>query len=191
MAGKLRPSQQMRKEIASIIQSESEELLMDFFRKSSELVLQDSLEEEITDFLQRDWHQHSEDPRGYRNGYYDRKIKSSEGAINVKVPRVRDTEEDFKSSVPGHVRSLEKKIERLTVEMYVRDLSTRDIEDTFVDESGKSFLSRSVVSNLTETLHEEYRLFCEGDLSSYDIVYLFLDGVYESIRSYTRPAAAG
>jgi len=80
MAGKLRPSQQMRKEIASIIQSKSEELLMDFFRKSSKLVLQDSLEEEITDFLQRDRHQHSEDPRGYRNGYYDRKIKSSEGA---------------------------------------------------------------------------------------------------------------
>ena len=54
MADKLRPYQQMRKEIASIIQPKPEELLMDFFRKSSELVLQNSLEEEVTDFLQRD-----------------------------------------------------------------------------------------------------------------------------------------
>ncbi|NQU68382.1 MAG: IS256 family transposase [Candidatus Marinimicrobia bacterium] len=185
MASKLRPSEIKRKEIASMIQSKSEDLLMDFFRKSSELVLQNSLEEEVTDFLQRDWHQQSKEPRGYRNGYYDRKIKSSEGAVNVKIPRVRDTEEEFESSILHHVRSLEKKIEKLTVEMYVRGLSTRDIEDTFVDESGKTFLSRSVVSGLTETLNEEYRLFCERDLSSYDIVYLFVDGVYESIRRYT------
>lgn len=185
MASKLRPSEQKRKEIESIIQSRSEDLLMDFFRKSSELVLQNSLEEEVTDFLQRDWHQPSQDPKGYRNGYYDRKIKSSEGTVNVRVPRVRDTEEDFESSILGHVRSLEQKIEKLTVEMYVRGLSTRDIEDTFVDESGKTFLSRSVVSGLTETLNEEYQRFCERDLSDYDIVYLFVDGVYESIRSYS------
>lgn len=192
MASKLRPSEQKRKEIASIIQSKSEDLLMDFFRKSSELVLQNSLEEEVTDFLHRDWHQpHSsgESHRGYRNGYYDRRIRSNEGSVNVRVPRVRDTEEEFSSSILQHVKSLEKKIEKLTVEMYVRGLSTRDIEDTFVDESGKTFLSRSVVSGLTETLNEEYRLFCERDLFDYDIVYLFVDGVYESIRSYTNNQA--
>ena len=185
MASKLRPSERKRKEIEFIIQSTAENLLADLFRKSSELILQNSLEEEATDFLQRDWHQPSENPKGYRNGYYDRRIKSSEGTVNVRVPRVRDTEEEFSSSILQHVKSLEKKIEKLTVEMYVRGLSTRDIEDTFVDESGKTFLSRSVVSGLTETLNEEYQLFCERDLSSYDIVYLFVDGVYESVRSYT------
>ncbi len=185
MASKLRPSQEMKKEIASIIKSKSEDMLMDFFRKSSELVLQNTLEEEVTDFLQRDWHQPSSDSKGYRNGYYDRKIKSSEGTINVKVPRVRDTEENFESMVLQHIQSLEKKLEKLTVEMYVRGLSTRDIEDTFTDKSGKTFLSRSVVSNLTETLIDEYHEFSERDLSMYDIVYLFVDGVYESIRRYT------
>jgi len=189
MASKLRPSEQMRKDIELIIQSRSEDLLIDFFRKSSEFVLQNSLEEEVTAFLQRDWYRQSEDSRGYRNGYYDRKIKSSEGPINIRVPRVRDTEESFESGILRHIRYLENKITKLTVEMYVRGLSTRDIEDTFVDDSGKTFLSRSVVSGITEKLNEEYREFCHRDLSSYDIVYLFVDGVYEPIRNYTNNQA--
>lgn len=185
MASKLRPSQQMKKEIESIIQLKSENLLKDFFRKSSEMVLQNTLEEEVRDFLNRDWHQPNNESKGYRNGYYDRRIRSSEGPINVKVPRVRDTEEAFKSSVLQHIHSLEQKVENLAVEMYVRGMSTRDIEDTFIDEDGKTFLSRSTVSNLTEILNDEYQAFINRDLSEYDIVYLFADGVYESVRRYT------
>jgi transposase-like protein len=35
---------------------------------------------------------------------------------------------------------------------------------------------------LSEELWEKYERFCERDLSGYDVVYLFVDGVFESLR---------
>jgi putative transposase len=53
-----------------------------------------------------------------------------------------------------------------------RELSTRDIEDAFTDESGRRLLSRAAVSEITERLWAEYEAFIKRDLSEYRIVYL-------------------
>jgi transposase-like protein len=69
--------------------------------------------------------------------------------------------------------------------MYARGLSTRDIEDLLKDlsEDGQTMLlSRSSVSEVTEVLWEEYEAFTKRDLSSFDVVYLFADAVYESLK---------
>jgi len=75
-------------------------------------------------------------------------------------------------------------LERLVVEMYARGLSTRDVEDALSDlaRGEGSLLGRSTVSRVTETLWEEYEAFSERDLSKLDVVYLFADAVYESLR---------
>ncbi len=43
-------------------------------------------------------------------------------------------------------------------------------------------LSRSTVSRITTTLHEEFDAFARRDLSGLDVVYLFADAIYESLR---------
>jgi transposase-like protein len=43
-------------------------------------------------------------------------------------------------------------------------------------------LSRTAVSQITELLWEEYEAFAERDLSGFEVQYLFLDAVYESLR---------
>lgn len=48
--------------------------------------------------------------------------------------------------------------------------------------TGDLILSKSSVSQVTEVLWEEFELFKERDLSSLEVDYLFLDGVYESLR---------
>ena len=48
--------------------------------------------------------------------------------------------------------------------------------------SGKSLLSKDGVSELTEEFWGEYERFCERDLSGYDLVYMFADAVFESLR---------
>src|SRR5690625_2889032 len=70
-------------------------------------------------------------------------------------------------------------------DMYVRGLSTRDIEQTLVDGQGDPVLSRSVTSRLTEELYAEYERWAMKDLSGFHVVYLFADGGYESVRRYT------
>jgi transposase-like protein len=58
----------------------------------------------------------------------------------------------------------------------------RDIEDAFKDESGRLLLSRTAVSELGERLWADYQEFATRDLSEYDVVYLFIDGIAERIR---------
>jgi transposase-like protein len=73
-------------------------------------------------------------------------------------------------------------LERLAVEMYARGLSTRDIEDALEEATGDRLLSRTAVSQITEVLWDEYEAFAERDLSGFEVEYLFLDAVYESLR---------
>ena len=42
-----------------------------------------------------------------------------------------------------------------------------------------------MTSRLTDGLYKEYEAFTERDLSRHDVVYLFVDGVYESVRKYS------
>jgi hypothetical protein len=70
----------------------------------------------------------------------------------------------------------------LAVEMDARGLSTRDIEALFADASGKSRLSRTAVSEITERLWAEYEAFASRDLSEFEITYLFVDGIAERLH---------
>src|SRR5262249_56431699 len=67
-------------------------------------------------------------------------------------------------------------------EMWARGLSVRDIEDAFKDESGRLLLSKTAVSQLGERLWEDYQAFANRDLSEYEIIYLFVDGIAERLR---------
>ncbi|MBT9258570.1 MAG: transposase [Clostridiales bacterium] len=70
----------------------------------------------------------------------------------------------------------------LVLEMYVRGLTTRDIEDALREWGGESVLSHASVSRLSERLREEYEAFCVPDGSGFAVVYLFADAICESLR---------
>ena len=75
-----------------------------------------------------------------------------------------------------------EELERLAIEMYARGLSVRDIEAAFTDASGKSLLSKSAVSQITERLWADYQAFAGRDLAEYRVMYLFIDGIAERLH---------
>jgi transposase-like protein len=83
------------------------------------------------------------------------------------------------------VARIADRVKTLALEMYVRGLSTRDVEQAFVTERGESVLSRSAMSRLAERLYDDYLTFSKRDLSQLDVVFLFVDGVYEAVRRYS------
>jgi len=188
---KVRASEKKNKLFEEIFKADGENLFKELIKRGMEKLLQESLEEEVTEFLGREWYQRDEQPgtRGYRNGYYDRKVKTSEGIFELKQPRVRNTEEDFESRILKGIAHLEENLKELAGAMYLRGMSTRDIEQTFTDEEGHTYLSRSSVSRINEKLYEEYKNFSKRDLSELDVVYMFTDGVYEAVRKYTNNQA--
>ena len=183
---KIQPSERISKEISEILENgyKGNEKLMDvFIKKSIKKMVQEILEQEVMDYLGRDYYErNSNSQSGYRNGYENKPLKTAEGKINIEVPQLRDTAETYRSGLLSQMKTISPELERLAIEMYVRGLSTRDIEDALKDKDGRRLLSKDSVSEITESLSEEYERFISRDLSGYDVVYLFIDGVYESLR---------
>jgi len=154
-------------------------------RLGIERVVQEMVEQEVTDYLERGHYERrrpEQEHRGYRNGYEPGRIRTAEGEIVVQVPQVRDAPETYRSQLMAFLRGNSDVLERLAVEMYARGLSTRDIEDALEEATGDRLLSRTAVSQITEVLWDEFEAFAERDLSSFEVEYLFLDAVYESLR---------
>ena len=154
------PSDRIRQRITELLESglESEDSpLGALMRLSAELVVQEALEKETAERLGRGYYERREEDeplRGYRNGYESGRLRTAEGEITVQVPQVRDWVEEspYRSRLMKFLKGNSDVLERLAVEMYARGLSVRDIEDTLRDATGDPLLSRSAVSELSETL---------------------------------------
>lgn len=184
---KVPPSERLSKEIEEALSGASTgegDLFEVLIEKSVRMVMQRILEQEVTDYLGRGYFErNSESQGGYRNGYEPKRLKTAEGKMHLDAPQVRGSEETYRSEFLKNLDRLSPGLRGLAIEMYARGLSTRDIEEALRDkETGELLLSKDAVSELTEELWEEYERFCERDLSGFDVVYLFVDAVYESMR---------
>lgn len=185
---KILPSERISNELSELFtqgKDTQEDLLGLILKKSLQKTIQEMLEQEIEKKLNRGYYERrSEEDNSevYRNGYETRKFKTAEGKIPVEVPQLRNTDEPHSSEVLKLLGRRTAELERLVTEMYVRGLSTRDVEDLLRNSEGELLLNRSSVSEVTASLNEEYQKFINRDLSQYDLIYLFIDGVYESLR---------
>lgn len=182
------PSAKVRQRINDVLQQgldTSEDLSQVVFRLGVERLVQEMLEQEVTDYLGREPYQRrkpEQEARGYRNGYEVGRMRTSEGEVSVQVPQVRAAPQTYRSRLMEALRGHSAVLERLAVEMYARGLSTRDIEEALEQATGERLLSRSAVSELSDSLWEDYQAFAQRDLAGFAIEYLFLDAVFESLR---------
>jgi putative transposase len=150
---------------------------------ATRLIVEEALEGEAGDAVGREYYAHGAEPgRGYRNGVRAGRLKTAEGLIDYLAPQITDRDVPFRSKIREHLAGRTQALEELAVELLARGLSVRDIEDAFKDETGRLLLSRTAVSEIGERLWADYQEFATRDLSEYDIVYLFIDGVAERIR---------
>lgn len=186
---KVAPSARMRDDLRALTTGmgsdveEGSQALSELVRRAATLVVQEAMEAEQRDFIGRERYERGE-RRGYRSGYTPGRLDTAEGRLLVERPQVRSADRPFRSLLYEFLRGHSDVVERLAVEMYARGLSTRDIEAAFTDPDGTCLLSRTAVSELTETLWEEYEAFQQRDLSDVGVLALFLDGVYEPLRRY-------
>ena len=152
-------------------------------RLAARLIIEEALEGEARDALGRDYYARGASPgMGYRNGHRAGRVKSAEGAIDYCAPQIAKRAEPFRSRIREILGGRTEALEALAVKMYARGLSTRDIEALFADEAGKPLLSRPAVSEITERLWAEYEAFASSDLSEFEVVYLFVDGIAERLH---------
>lgn len=186
MSQRIAPSERSEQAMRDFLQQgihSSEQPLSQFIRLAVQNMVQQAIEQEVTDFLGRDRYERQPEGNGYRNGYKPGRIRSAEGEIPLAVPQVRGNAEPHQSKLLAFLRGNSDVLEYLVTQMYSRGLSTRDVEDAFRDpHTGEMLLSRTAVSQITDSLWEDYQAFCQRDLSDFTVEYLFLDAVYESLR---------
>jgi transposase-like protein len=184
MAKRIPPSVEFSKEFMSaVIEGNPVSCLI---RQGARLMLQRALEEEISWFLGRGHYQrHNDRPfTGYRNGYEPMKLNMGEGQIILEQPQTRQTAKPFHSRIlDGGCRS--DLLEKLIPQLYIKGLSTRDIEDVLKETLKLNKVSRSVVSNLSKSIENDFNKWRCRDLTKLDILYLFIDGIWVALRQGT------
>jgi putative transposase len=189
MSQRIAPSEQKAQELRAMLDGQSEaqnggEWLSTLVRLSTERVLQEALEREQTETLGRARYERRAGSQGYRNGYEDGTLKTAEGVLRLKVPQISGRTEPTRSQLWSGWANTSEILRALIVEMYAGGMSQRDIEYSLEKALGQFVLSKSAVSELTETLTQEYEAFRSRDLSGYDVAYLFMDAVYEPLRRW-------
>ena len=178
-------SERTRENLKALMRGRSEiaDGRSELVRLAARLIIEEALEGEARDALGRDCYARGAAPgAGYRNGYRTGRVKRAEGAIEYSAPQIADRSEPFCSRLREIVGGRTEALEALAVEMYARGLSTRDIEGLFADAAGKPLLSGTAVSEITERLWAQYEAFASRDLSEFEVVYLFVDGVAERLH---------
>jgi putative transposase len=150
----------------------------DGFRALLQTVVQEVLEAEMTEALQAEKSERTASRLGHRSGYYDRKLITRVGVLELRVPQ--DRAGRFSTELFERYQRSEKALVAALAEMYVQGVSTRKVKAITEELCGHSF-SASSISDATARLDGALTAFAERRLSE-AYPYLILDARYERIR---------
>jgi transposase-like protein len=150
----------------------------DFLRAVAEAVLQLLMEHDVEGVVGAGRYERGDGRQTWRNGYRDRELKTRLGALNLRVPKLRQG-----SYFPGFLeprRMAEKALTAVMQEAYVQGVSTRSVDD-LVQAMGMSGISKSSVSKLCKDIDERVNAFLKRPLAG-EWPYLWLDATYLKVR---------
>jgi putative transposase len=188
---KVAPSERFRVELDDALAGVGQEQdpVETIGRLGARLILQQALEEEVSEFLGRRRYERSAQTVSHRNGYEPRTIRTTSGRVDLERPRVRDASKlGFESRLLGKHVTRTWALESLVISSFLRGLSTRDVEAVLEETFDQPVSSRSTVSRVLEDTRERYRRWCERRLDEHDVVYLFLDAIYLKLHPDDTPA---
>ena len=130
-------------------------------------------------FLQAGAYERSPDRIGYANGTKPKKVDTPLGTLTLDIPKTRGTEEPFYPQALERGCRSDRALQIAIAEMYVRGVSTRDV-DKVMGHLGLESLSSSQVSRASKMLDEGLENWRNRPLG--EIAYLILDARYEKVR---------
>ena len=192
MGTRVTPSERLRHELDALIGDAGElaDPIEEIGRLGARLIIQQALEDELTEFLGRGRYERTEMPVAHRNGYErPQKIATTSGPMEIERPRVRDASKlGFESRIVGKGIARTYALETLVICSFLRGLSVRDVEAALEETFDEPVISKSTVSRVLEDTRERYRRWCKRRLEEHDLVYLFLDAIYLKLHPDDTPA---
>jgi putative transposase len=149
-------------------------------RQGVKVVLEEVLQEEMTQHLEAGYRELTPTRRGERNGHYQRNLLTPAGKIErLEVPR--DREGEFVTEVFERYKRMTGDVEEAVLEMYLSGISVRKIAGV-TDALSKVRVGKDAVSRIARRLEEEQREWRERSLEEKSYPYLYLDATYLKVR---------
>jgi putative transposase len=185
------PSERFRRELGEVLAGVDAEVdpVERIGRLGARLILQQALEDEVTEFLGRARYERAEERVSHRNGYEPRRVVTTAGPVELERPRVRNARElGFESRILGRHVARTYALESLIICSFLRGLSVRDVEAALEETFDEPVIGKSTVARVCQDTRERYRRWCERRLEEHDLVYLFCDALYLKLRPDDEPA---
>jgi putative transposase len=145
-------------------------------RQGVKAVLEEVLQEEMTQHLEAGYRELTPTRRGERNGHYTRNLVTPAGRIErLEVPR--DREGEFVTEVFERYKRMTGDVEEAVLEMYLSGISVRKIAGV-TDALSRVRVGKDAVSRIARRLEEEQREWRERPLQEKSYPYLYLDATY-------------
>jgi putative transposase len=153
-------------------------------RQGVKAVLEEVLQEEMTQHLEAGYRELTPTRRGERNGHYTRNLVTPAGRIErLEVPR--DREDEFVTEVFERYKRMTGDVEEAVLEMYLSGISVRKIAGV-TDALSRVRVGKDAVSRIARRLEEEQREWRERTLQEKNYPYLYLDATYLKVRRGAR-----
>lgn len=182
MRQKVTPAERYRQGLMASVAGAGESF-SGYCRLAAQAMLQAAMEHEAAEFIGRaSYQRRCEDQAAYRNGYKKRSVATGEGAIELHVPQTRSGSEPFQTRILDAYRRRSETLEALIPQLYVKGLSVRDVSDTFAAVFEDAGVSPATASRISRTIQEDFGVWQQRSLAGYDLLYLFVDGMYVKLH---------
>jgi putative transposase len=154
----------------------------DLLREMIQFVAQRMMEMDVEGLCAAGYGQRSPERANSRNGYRDRLWETRAGAVDLKIPKLRQG-----SYFPAFLeprRTAEKALAAVIQEAYIQGVSTRSV-DELVKAMGMSGISKSQVSRLCAEIDERVGAFLNRPIEG-DWPYLWIEATYVKVREAGR-----
>ena len=162
-----------------LVQQSFHHQLREQIRSAIQVVMEEVMHEELTQFLGAEWGECCPERRGYRNGSYTRDLGTSAGQIeDLRVPR--DRAGQFHTQMFDRYNRYEQQVAEGLTQMFVSGTSTHKVGEVAQTLMGVS-PSASAISRLNRSLTEQFEAWRERPLLAHYRI-LYLDGIHFTVR---------
>lgn len=159
--------------IIRIDEAEVESLLSRKVRESVEETLNGLLDAEADALCRAGRYERSTERADTRAGHYERKLHTTAGEVNLKVPKLRSL--PFESQIIERYRRRESSVEEALMEMYLAGVSVRRVED-ITEALWGTRVSPSTVSDLNKKVYARIEQWRNEPIEGWH-PYVYLDGI--------------
>ena len=132
-------------------------------------------------FLEAGHYERTPSRRGYANGFKAKRVDTPAGTLRLNIPKTAGSDEPFYPVALERGSRSNRALMLAAAEMYIKGVSTRDVEKVF-KELGVESLSASQVSRAAKLLEADLQTWRNRPLGAFR--YLILDARYEKTREH-------